>query len=304
MEKEVLSSALDFQVLIITGLSGAGKSTALNCLEDMGFYCIDNLPPALLDKFLDLSLQMQGKLKRIAVGIDIRSADFVDDWSGYWQQLKNRQKHCEVVYLEASEEVLIRRYKESRRAHPLAGDGGLLTAMHREQEMLREVRGEAGVIIDTSEMQAKDIRERLYSLYGDAGSNRGLRVGLMSFGYKAGLPLDADLVIDVRFLPNPFYIAELKAENGYNPQVIDYVMAFPVTRQFIAKFTDLLGFLLPFYVAEGKNSLLIAIGCTGGQHRSVVLTNHLAAYLAESGYAVYVQHRELNRAAGQGGGLR
>jgi UPF0042 nucleotide-binding protein len=285
----------ELHILIVTGLSGAGKSTALNCLEDMGFYCIDNLPPTLLTKFLDIAQQLNEKIRRIALGMDIRSGDFFNDPEFYLQELKNRKLSYEIVYLEAAQEVLVHRYKESRRTHPLAYDGGLLEAICREQDMLQEIKGEASVVIDTSELKPKDIRERLYALYGGVSLGGSLNIGVMSFGYKAGIPMDADLVMDVRFLPNPFYIPELKTATGHHQGVIDYVLGFPVTQEFIAKFTDLLVFLLPAYIEEGKNSLLIAIGCTGGQHRSVVLANYLAAYLREKDYRVYVQHRELER---------
>jgi UPF0042 nucleotide-binding protein len=287
----------DPQVLIVTGLSGAGKSTALNCLEDMGFYCVDNLPPALFTKFLELSLQLPGAAKRIAWGMDVRSGDFFNDWSTALKELQKRRVAYDIVYLEAAQDVLIRRYKESRRSHPLAhGGGGLLESIRSERERLREVKGAASVVIDTSELKPQDIRVRLYALYGRTEPlTRRLSVGIMSFGYKAGVPLDADLVMDVRFLPNPFYIPELKPQTGRDRKVADYVLSFPVTRQFIDKFIGLLVFLLPFYVAEGKRSLTVAIGCTGGQHRSVVLADTVAARLKELDYAVYVQHRELDR---------
>jgi UPF0042 nucleotide-binding protein len=280
------------QILIVTGLSGAGKSTALHYLEDMGFYCVDNLPPALLTKFLDVSSQEDKRIQRIALGMDIRSEGFCDGLDCCLQELINRQVDCDVIYLEAGEEVLIRRYKESRRAHPLAHENSLLEAIRQEHDLLRDLRGQASVIIDTSDLKPKDIGERLRALYGGLDVSR-LQVGIMSFGYKAGIPMDADLIMDVRFLPNPFYVAELKPKTGRHQAVIDYVLGFPVTTQFIAKFTELLAFLLPFYAEEGKHSLLIAVGCTGGQHRSVVLTDYIAACLRERGWQVYAQHRDL-----------
>ena len=290
-----MTSKQELKLLIVTGLSGAGKSSALNSLEDIGFYCVDNLPPALLPKFVDLSFQLKGRVERIALGIDIRGGEFFDDLKLYLKELEQKNITYEIVYLEASEDVLVRRYKESRRAHPLGQGGRLLEAIQEEKKRLQVIRSEASSIIDTSELKAKGLRERLQALYGEANTSGNFGVGVMSFGYKVGIPLDADLVLDVRFLPNPFYIPALKDATGFDQEVIDYVQSFPVTQEFLVKVTDLLKFLLPHYIEEGKHTLLIAIGCTGGQHRSVALTNYIADYLREIGYDAYAQHRELIR---------
>jgi len=281
------------RVLIITGLSGAGKSLTVNCLEDMGYYCVDNLPPALMSTFIDLSMQSERKFNTVALVIDVRGGAFFKDLSRALQELQEKNINFEVLFLEASDEVLIRRYKESRRMHPLASEGQLLEAIQAERRLLEEIRGKANVVIDTSSLNARELKNKIINLFGGENGAGQIRINVVSFGYKAGIPLDSDIIMDVRFLPNPFYDARMKTMTGRDREVIDYVLNSPVTRAFNEKFTALLEFLIPHYINEGKSNLQIAIGCTGGQHRSVVLAEYIGEKLAAMGYKTVVKHRDL-----------
>lgn len=282
------------KVLIITGLSGAGKSLTVNCLEDMGYYCVDNLPPALLSTFIDLSIQSERKFNTVALVIDVRGGAFFNDLSHALQELEEKNINFEVLFLEASDEVLVRRYKESRRMHPLASEGQLLEAIQTERKILQEIRGKANLIIDTSSLNTKQLKNKIIKLFGENGAG-DIRVNVVSFGYKAGIPLDSDIIIDVRFLPNPFYDAKMKDMTGREKDVVDYVMNSPITKVFNEKFISMLEFLIPHYINEGKSNIQIAIGCTGGQHRSVVLTDYIGEKLAAMGYKTVVKHRDLPR---------
>lgn len=284
----------NFKILIITGFSGAGKSLTANCLEDMGYYCVDNLPPALLSTFVDLSRQSEGKIDKVGLVIDVRGGAFFKDLSRELENLHDQNIDYEILFLEAMDSVLVSRFKESRRLHPLASDGQLLAAIQKEKEMLAGIRSKANIIIDTSYLSARDIKEKVTELFGDTATTE-FRVGVISFGFKIGVPMDADIVMDVRFFTNPFYDPEMRHMTGKDEQVINFVLNAPEAQEFIDKFQGLLEFLIPNYIKEGKKDLLIAIGCTGGQHRSVVLTEYIGQKLTEMGYKIIVKHRDLPR---------
>lgn len=258
----------DIRFVIITGLSGAGKSQAVRSLEDMGFFCVDNLPPALIPKFAELCLQSGGKIKRIALVVDIRGGDFFDSTMDSLEELDRAGLPYQILYLEANDEVLIRRFKETRRRHPLAPQGRIVEGLAEERRRLEPLRGKASHIIDTTNMAPQELRRRVEELFGGDAPAARMIVNVVSFGFKYGLPLDADLLLDVRFLPNPHYVPSLRPHTGNEAPVREYVMRWPLTRRFLAKAWSLLAFLLPHYMNEGKSQLTIAIGCTGGQHRS------------------------------------
>lgn len=284
----------NLHILIITGLSGAGKTQTINCLEDMGYYCVDNLPPALLYKFVELSRQSEGKVNKVALVIDVRGGDFFPDLSQALVELQEENTAYEIVFLEASDEVLIRRFKESRRRHPLANGTRLLEAIQQERKILEELRGRANLLIDTSNLSPRELKEKLESRYGENDSG-GFSVNLVSFGYKAGIPMDSDLVMDVRFLPNPFYDPVMRTMTGKDRQVINYVLDSPATKSFMRRFMNLLKFLIPYYIKEGKTNLAIAIGCTGGQHRSVALADYTGKQLEKLGYNIIIRHRDVSK---------
>jgi len=280
-------------LVIITGLSGAGKSEAVRCLEDLGFFCVDNLPPTLIPKFAELCVQ--SKLGRVALVVDIRGRDFFDSAVEALEELERRGFAYEILFLEASDEVLVRRFKETRRRHPLAHEGRVLEGLWEERRRLEVLRGRANHIIDTSSLTPRDLRRRLSELFaGDEAAER-MSVHVVSFGYKYGLPLDADLVLDVRFLPNPHYVPSLRPLTGEEAEVRDYVLQWPLTRRFLARAWAFLSFLLPHFVNEGKAQLTVAVGCTGGQHRSVVVANILAERIRAQGFPVTVTHRDVTR---------
>lgn len=282
------------RLVILTGLSGAGKTQALRCLEDhLGFFCVDNLPPSLIPKFADLCARAAAPIRRLALVVDIRGGELFKDVFEVLAELDREAIPYEIVFLEASDEALVRRFKESRRPHPLGGE--LLEAIRKERACLEELRGRAHKIIDTTNLTPHQLKEQLITLFGDDESLRRFRISLLSFGYKYGIPLDADLVIDVRFLPNPHYIARLRPLTGENQEVKDYVLSSPVTAEFLAKFTSLIEFLIPLYMNEGKSMLTIAVGCTGGRHRSVAIANRLAELLTAKDYQAAVRHRDMER---------
>ncbi|NPV29124.1 MAG: RNase adapter RapZ [Firmicutes bacterium] len=283
------------RLVIVTGLSGAGKTQAVRCLEDLGFFCVDNLPPMLIPKFTELCRQSGGKVKRIALVIDVRGGEFFNSLSEELKNLAKKGMRYEILFLEATDEALVRRYKETRRQHPLGEEGSVLAAIRAERVRLQELRGMAHIILDTSEMSPRDLKENLTRIFGVSNSSLHLTVTILSFGYKYGIPLDADLVIDVRFLPNPNYVENLKPLTGLDAPVSEFVLGAPVTKSFLRRFSSLLKFLLPYYIKEGKTHLVTAIGCTGGQHRSVAVSERLARLLGRD-YQVRVYHRDLHRA--------
>ncbi|MGE5453648.1 MAG: RNase adapter RapZ [Methylocystaceae bacterium] len=288
------------EIVIITGLSGAGKTLAASCLEDLGYFCVDNLPPALLTKFIELADHTTDGIKRVAFGIDVRGGHFFGDLAEALAEIARLGYTYRILFLDTSVEVLIRRFKESRRRHPLAAAGSLQDAILLERSMLEDLRGQASIIIDTSELSPQQFKEEFTRLFNSEQGFKNFSINVVSFGYKWGLPSDADLVFDVRFLPNPYYVCELREFTGHDQPVADYVMNNPLTAEFNTRLYGFLGFLLPYYLSEGKAHLMIALGCTGGQHRSVALTEALGEFLSEQGYEVVVKHRDIERKRDRG----
>lgn len=285
----------DIQVLIITGLSGAGKSNAMRVFEDLGYFCVDNLPPALLPKFAELCLQSHGGVRRAALAIDVRGGEFFDDLFAALSQLEEMGFEYEIVFLDASDDVLVRRFEETRRKHPLAQLGGVLEGIQAERQRLQTVKEQAHKIIDTSTLTARDLRTELLDAYVRGRRADTITVSLVSFGYKYGIPLDADLVFDVRFLPNPHYHESLRPLPGISEEVRQFVLGQDATKEFMTRLTEMMDYLLPQFVAEGKAHLTVAMGCTGGKHRSVVLVDELAAHMLAKGYRVSVRHRDVGK---------
>ncbi len=283
----------DIRFVVVTGLSGAGKSLALRALEDAGYFCVDNLPPALIPKFAEICAQSGGKIRRIAIVVDIRGGAFFDSLLDALQDLERTGFAYQILFLEADDETLVRRFKETRRRHPLAPQGRVLEAIREERCRLEEIRGRAHRIIDTSALSPQKFREEILEIFATDQDPERFIVTVVSFGFKHGLPLDADLVFDVRFLPNPHYVDSLRPLDGGDPLVEEYVMRWPIAQQFMRRLASLVEFLLPQYLAEGKTQLAIGIGCTGGQHRSVVIANRLARLLREKHHTVLVEHRDL-----------
>ncbi len=283
----------DIEFLIITGLSGAGKSLATHTLEDLGFFCVDNLPPALLPKFAEIVRDSQGRIRRVATVMDVRGGEFFNALDQALVALDAMGIRFEIVFLDASDEVLVRRFEETRRKHPLGGS--VLDGIRSERRRLQPVKERAHKIIDTSTLSARELREEFADAFLRPGASRTLTVSVVTFGYKHGIPLDADLVFDVRFLPNPHYVEALRSLPGNSPEIREFVLQWDQTQEFQRRLHDLLGYLLPQYTAEGKTHLTIAIGCTGGKHRSVVLGEDLARYLRGAGYGVRVKHRDVRK---------
>lgn len=280
--------------IIVTGLSGAGKSEATKSLEDMGYFCVDNLPPTLITKFADVCLQSDGKINKVALVIDIRGGVFFNDLFQSLKELEKQQFKYEILFLDASDEVLVKRFKEKRRSHPLSGGGRVITGIELERNKLREVKDKSDIIIDTSKYKIGDLREEMTKYFGDEKiPEKQMSITILSFGFKYGIPVDSDLVFDVRFIPNPFYIPELKPFSGLDAPVRDYVLVQDETKEFLGKLTDMLEFLIPNYKKEGKRQLIIAIGCTGGRHRSVAIANEIYQNLHEKNYDVYIEHRDI-----------
>ncbi|MBS3909324.1 MAG: RNase adapter RapZ [Actinobacteria bacterium] len=281
---------------IITGLSGAGRSEAIKCFEDMGFFCIDNLPPSLIPKMAELATLPGSKVNQVAVVCDVRGGEFFDDLLEELRKLKEQRITYQILFLEASDEVLVKRFKETRRRHPLSEEGAIVEGIHRERRIMEQLRGQANIIIDTSNLAPFELKDKIRTaILKQDKQKKGIMITIMSFGYKYGMPLDADLVMDVRFLPNPHYIEALRDFDGTNEKVCDFVLNRSESRTFIKKFTGMLAFLLPRYVAEGKTHLTIAIGCTGGKHRSVAIAEEAAKFLREKDYNVVVRHRDYKR---------
>jgi len=273
-------------------MSGAGKTVAVQALEDIGFFCIDNIPPVLIPKFAELVEQSDGKLKKVAFVIDLRSREFFPSLIASLQDLTIEGKITpQVLFLDAADEVLVKRYKETRRRHPLAPEGQLVEGIKEERKKLSEIKGIANIIIDTTQLKPQQLKEKLIGFFSN-NDKQEMQISIVSFGFKHGVPIDADLVFDVRFLPNPHYIDDLRPYTGQNPEVYNYVMQWPQTQIFLEKLTNLLEFLLPQYKKEGKASLMIAIGCTGGRHRSVATAEYLGRFLTDKNYAVQITHRD------------
>ncbi|MBE0466616.1 MAG: RNase adapter RapZ [Candidatus Desulforudis sp.] len=283
------------RLLIVTGMSGAGKTQAVRCLEDLGFFCVDNLPPKLIPKFAELCAQTTGRIERIALVVDIRGGEFFNKVLDVLDDLEKQGVRYEILYLEASNETLVRRFKESRRPHPLKPAGEIVEGIEDERQALREMRGLAHKIIDTSNFSVAQLKQEITNLYGGNGDQERLAITNVSFGYKYGIPLDADLVIDVRFLPNPHYVPELQPLTGLDEPVKKYVFDSPTTHEFLSRLESLFDFLIPQYIREGKTTLTLAIGCTGGKHRSVALADWLGERLREHKHRIAVRHRDLGR---------
>ncbi|OLS03294.1 RNase adapter RapZ [Tissierella creatinophila] len=284
---------MDF--LIITGMSGAGKSQTMKILEDMGYYCMDNLPPNLLPQIAELFKESKRGMKKIAVVIDTRGGEFFHGLFKSLDELNNMGIGYKILFIDASDNVIIKRYKELRRVHPLKPEGRIIEGIDEERELLQELKEKAYFIIDTSNLNLGMLKEEIYRLFSEGGEKRKLTISLISFGFKNGVLSDADLLFDVRFLPNPFYIPELKEHSGREQEVKDYVFKWPQTNIFISKLIDMLEFLIPYYVKEGKTQLVVGIGCTGGFHRSVAITNKVSEILKDNGHRAISNHRDLKR---------
>lgn len=279
--------------VVVTGMSGGGKSTALKMLEDTGFYCVDNLPVSLIEKFVELIATPGSEITKIALGLDVRAGQTFSEATLILQKLKDAGYGFEILFMDASDAALVKRYKESRRVHPLAMGGRVEDGIERERETLNVIKEQADFVIDTTNLLTRELKEELDRIFVKNEEYNSLMITLLSFGFKYGIPSDADLVFDVRFLPNPFYQDELKQKTGNDKEVRDYVMQFPEAVEFLDKLVDMLQFLIPNYIKEGKYQLVIAIGCTGGQHRSVTLANELYARMKNQGsYGIKLLHRE------------
>lgn len=284
------------EFLIITGLSGAGKSRAADVLEDLDYYCVDNMPVALIPRFAELCLDAHGRYDKVALVTDVRERDGFGELLSTLDELKNMDCTVRILYMDADLRTLVRRYKESRRPHPLAGKGVTLEqAVTREEELLAPIKARADFVINSSQLTLGQLQSRMFSLFAGVGQKRELQVTAMSFGYKHGIPIDADLVFDVRFLPNPFYVEDLRRLSGLDRPVSDYVFSFPQTRQFMDKLCELLEFLIPHYVEEGKVNLTVAVGCTGGRHRSVAIAAALKEALEKKGVNCVNVHRDIEK---------
>ena len=278
-------------------MSGAGKTSVLKFLEDINFFCVDNLPPALLPKFAELCYEQEGEIERVAMGIDIRGGRLFNDLFEVLSDLQAKGYEYEILYLDASDEVLIKRYKETRRSHPLSRNGSIQEGIVKEREMLRDVKTKATYIIDTSQALTRQLKEQINGIFVENKKHENPVITIQSFGFKYGIPTDSDLVFDVRFLPNPFYIQELKELTGNDEPVSSYVMQFEESQTFLQKLVDMVEFLIPLYIKEGKNNLVISIGCTGGKHRSVTLANALYAALGQDKHTMLLQHHDIEKDA-------
>jgi UPF0042 nucleotide-binding protein len=285
-------SALD--LVVITGLSGAGRSTAAKCLEDLGWFVVDNLPPSLLATMVDLAGRSQGSVDRVAVVVDVRSRGFTSDVRDALTDLDRKGLRPRVLFLESSDEALVRRFDSVRRPHPLQGSGLLTDGIARERDLLRDLRGEADLVLDTSDLNVHELRAKIEAAFGDASAT-GLHATVMSFGYKYGLPVEADIVVDCRLLPNPHWVPELRPLTGLDDQVRDYVFAQDGAREFVEDYARLLHRYEEGYAREGKHYATLAVGCTGGKHRSVAIAAELAARLLADGVDVTLVHRDLGR---------
>lgn len=284
------------EFLIITGLSGAGKSRAADVLEDLEYYCVDNMPVALMPRFAELCLDTRGRYEKVALVTDARERDGFGELLNILEELQSMDCQVRILYMDADVRTLVRRYKESRRPHPLAGPGiSMEEAIEKEEELLAPIRARADFIVNSSNLTLGMLQSRLFSLFAGEGKKRGLDVTVMSFGFKHGIPLDADLVFDVRFLPNPFYVENLRSLSGLDRPVAEYVFSYQQTRVFMEKLEEMIAFLLPFYIEEGKLSLTVAIGCTGGRHRSVAIAAALHEHLTASGISSVNVNRDIDK---------
>ena len=281
--------------VVVTGMSGGGKSTAMKMLEDAGFYCVDNLPVSLISTFAELITPPNSTIEKAALGLDVRSEGSFEQMNQVLDTLKEKGYEFELLFMDASDTVLVKRYKETRRIHPVDGQGSIEESIKKERKMLKSIYNRADYVIDTTRLLTRELKEELDRIFLKNEEYNSLMINVMSFGFKHGIPLDADLVFDVRFLPNPFYIDELKEKTGNDAEVSDYVMSFPEAEEFLKKLTDMIKFLIPNYVKEGKYRLVVAIGCTGGKHRSVALAREIADHISQLGYQTVANHRDMGR---------
>lgn len=279
--------------VVVTGMSGGGKRTALKMLEDAGFYCVDNLPIPLLEKFVELIAMPNSEINKVALGLDVRSDQPFEEARKTLENLKKSGYMFEILFMDASNQVLLKRYKETRRMHPLSMEGRVEEGIYKEREILKSIKGEADYIIDTSNLLTRELKEEIDRIFVMNEEYNSLMVTILSFGFKNGIPADADLVFDVRFLPNPYYVDELKHQTGNDKSVQDYVMSFSEAEEFLTRLEDMVRFLIPNYVKEGKYQLVVGIGCTGGKHRSVTLANELYKRMKNQGnYGLKIYHRD------------
>lgn len=281
-----------FRLVIVTGMSGGGKTQASRFLEDMGYFCVDNLPPVFIPKFVELCKHAGGHVRRVVLVVDTRSREFFDTFVHTLEDMDQDDVPYEMLFMDASDEAIIRRYKETRRRHPMAPYSRISEGIAKERERLAPVRAKATYIIDTSELKKVDLRDKLRRLFGKSGGEQ-MNINVLSFGFKFGMPLDADMVLDVRFLPNPFYIESMRHKSGAVPEVAEYIAKWPVTREFTRLLDEMLDFLVPQYIKEGKSQLVIAVGCTGGMHRSVYIAKHIYERLNAQGFSARLEHRDL-----------
>ena len=285
----------DLHVVIITGLSGSGKSTALRAMEDIGFFCVDNLPVVLLPEFISITTSSSPEIKQVAMVMDLRERGFIDKYEEVFEQLKAKGYKIEILFLEASEDSLLRRFSETRRNHPLSEKGSIAHGIQMEIEKLSQLRKMADKIIDTTATNVHQLKDAVQRQFLPPSRQKRMIINVMSFGYRYGLPADADLVLDVRFLPNPYYVEDLKNQDGHNCAVEAYVLDNPASKEFLKKTIDLMNFLIPLYEREGKARLTIAVGCTGGKHRSVVMANQLSLHFHAMKYTVHTSHRDISK---------
>lgn len=281
--------------VIVTGMSGAGKSSTLKMLEDAGYFCVDNLPVPLISKFAKLIFQEHAEYDRIAIGVDIRSGQGLAELEPFLAQMQEKRQPYEILYLDCSDEVLVKRYKETRRSHPLAGTGRVEYGIAQEREKTAFLKQQADYILDTSRLLVRELKTQIDKIFVENEGFRNFMVTVLSFGFKYGIPADADLVFDVRFLANPYYVPELKHKTGNEKEVQDFVMQTEAAGHFLDKLEDMLTFLIPNYISEGKNRLVIGIGCTGGKHRSVTLANAITKRLGNLEYGIKVEHRDIGK---------
>lgn len=285
--------------VVVTGMSGGGKTTALKMLEDAGFYCVDNLPLSLVEKFVELIAVPESEISKVALGLDVRADMRFEDAKKILKQVREKGYPLEILFLDCDDSVLIKRYKETRRVHPLAQDGRVEDGVHQERRVLEDIRRNADYVIDTTNLLTRELKAELDRIFVENEEYNSLMITVMSFGFKYGIPVDADLVFDVRFLPNPYYIDELRPKTGNDPEIQEFVMASPEAGEFLDKLEDMVRFLVPNYVKEGKYRLVIAIGCTGGKHRSVTLANALYQRMKDQGnYGIRLDHRDVDKKRG------
>ncbi|MBR6013937.1 MAG: RNase adapter RapZ [Selenomonadaceae bacterium] len=282
----------DTRIIIVTGMSGSGKTQACRFLEDLGYFCVDNLPPVFVPKFVELCSHASTHVSRIVLVIDTRSREFFDNLIQVLEEMDKNDQDYEMLFMDASDDAIIRRYKETRRRHPMAPSSRISDGVAKERKRLEDVRSKATYIIDTSNLAKAELREKIRQLFAKK-EGTGMNISVLSFGFKFGMPLDADMVLDVRFLPNPFYIEALKHKSGSVPEVSAYISEKTVTQDFLKKLDPFIDFLIPQYVREGKSQLVIAVGCTGGMHRSVFTAKHIFDNLVKKGFTVNLEHRDL-----------